>query len=74
MAPFGLTPASNHYRAGQTTDIRLLVNDERKGVPEALAIRGALSWRRLVDDMKLEVDAPPVLQIGAEPAEVSAPL
>ncbi|ROV99740.1 hypothetical protein VSDG_03087 [Cytospora chrysosperma] len=50
------------------------MNDERKGVPEALAIRGALSWRRLVDDMKLEVDAPPVLQIGAEPAEVSAPL
>lgn len=50
------------------------MDDERKGVPEALAIRGALSWRRLVDDMKLEVDAPPVLQIGAEPPEVSATL
>lgn len=66
-----------HHRRGsyayssQVTNVRLLVSDEQKHVPEELALRGALSWRRLVDDMKLEVDAP-VLQVSTEVPRVSA--
>ncbi|KUI70267.1 3-dehydroshikimate dehydratase [Cytospora mali] len=50
------------------------MGDEQKDVPEELAMRGALSWRKLVDDMKLEVDLPPALHVVSEPFRVSASL
>ncbi|ROW04718.1 hypothetical protein VMCG_04856 [Cytospora schulzeri] len=47
------------------------MSDRNDNVPEELAMRGALSWRRLVDDMKLEVDVPPALRFGPEPSKAS---